>query len=87
LTGIDFSHFFNKIGKRVAFDYHKGIDNNAFAGALFYLFQRIFDGSRMGREPEIKLISLVMGSGLSVGDKDDLFVMRSLPFQKSPAEP
>jgi hypothetical protein len=40
----------------------------------------MFDGLRMGRELEIKLISLVMGGGLSVSDKDDLFVMRTLPF-------
>ena len=79
LAGVYFSYFFHKIGKRIAFDHHKGIDNNAFAGALFYLFQRMFDGSRMGRELEIKLISLVMGGGLSVGDKDDLVCYENPP--------
>ena len=79
LAGVYFRYFFHKIGKRIALDHHKGIDNNAFTGALFYFFQRMFDGPRMGRELEIKLISLVMGGGLSVSDKDDLFIMRTPP--------
>jgi hypothetical protein len=38
LAGVYFRYFFHKIGKRVALDHHKGIDNNAFTGALFYFF-------------------------------------------------